>query len=169
MRALTGGGIAGLIGGVALWVWSGVASLLHGTSFWPVLKGTARPFFDPQRMSSSSFDFWPVVIGGAGHLIIAAGWGVFFALMFYGLSKGLTVFAGLFWGLVAWVTMYYVILPLVGLSQLVHAIPVGGAILSHLFFGLVLALGFLPFQRRWPRAWAPDRGPVGAHDVPLTP
>jgi hypothetical protein len=155
---------------VALWVWGGLLmSLRHGSSFWPVLKGTARPLFDPQRISSGAFDFWPVVIGALLHLAISAGWGVLFALMFYGLSRGLTVFAGLFWGLVVWVSMSYVLLPLLGLSQQVRLIPVGGAVLSHLWFGLVIALAFLPFQRKWPRSYAPNRPPVGAHDVPLTP
>jgi hypothetical protein len=133
-----------------------------------MFKGSALPLFGAHRVASTHFDFWPVLIGSVLHLAISAGWGVIFALMFYGLSRALTVFAGLFWGLVAWITMFYVVIPMVGASQVVRSIPVGGAILSHLWFGLVIALAFLPFQRRWPSAHAPDRSLHFGRDVPLT-
>jgi hypothetical protein len=167
-RTIAGGAIAGLVGGMASFVWNGLAHLRQDLS-WPAFRFEGLPFFDPQKIMSRGFDFWPVLIGTLTHLAISAAWGVLFALMFRGLSRGLTVLAGLFWGLVVWVCMFYVVLPFAGLPQVVRSMPVGAAIMSHLFFGLFVGLGFLPFQRRRPtRRFAGERHPLGMRKAPST-
>jgi hypothetical protein len=42
--------------------------------------------------------------------------------------------------------MYYAVLPLAGLAEHARAVPIPQAVLSHVVFGLAVALGFLPFQ-----------------------
>jgi hypothetical protein len=166
-RAISGGAIAGLIGGMASFVWNGVANLRQGMS-WPAFRVNGLPFFDPQRIMARGFEFWPDTIGTLTHLAISAVWGILFGLMFRGLSRGLTVLAGLFWGLVVWVCMFYVVLPFAGLPQVVRAMPVGAAILAHLFFGLFVGLGYLPFQRRRRPKQAAGRQTSGLRKVPST-
>ncbi len=168
LRALRGGVVAGLVGGIALWAWNAFWNVTQQGVFWPTFKGAAAPFLSSERIMSPGFDAGAVVLGAVLHLLISALWGVGFALFFYGISRALTVLAGLFWGLIVWLTMYYVLLPMVGLSPMVRATPVWMAILTHLVFGLVVGLAFLPFQRSYPRIHAPQRA-VPAPREPVTP
>jgi len=69
-----------------------------------------------------------------------------FGALIYGQTRGTTLAAGVAWGLVVWVVMGYLVLPIVGLGAMVASQPIGPAIFGHLIFGLVLAVAFLPFQ-----------------------
>jgi hypothetical protein len=73
------------------------------------------------------------------------------------MSRGATIALGVAWGLVVWLGMYYVVLPLVGLGDMVRATPVGMAVLSHLVFGLGVGLGFAPYQPRVPHGGRLER------------
>ncbi|MGA9523261.1 MAG: hypothetical protein WBV82_17465 [Myxococcaceae bacterium] len=168
IRAIGGGVVAGLVGGIALWALSAFWSVTQQGAFWPVFKGAAAPFLGSERITSPGFDAEAVALGAVVHLLISAGWGLAFALFFYGVARALTVGAGLFWGLMVWLSMYYVLLPMVGLSQMVRTTPVWMAIVTHLFFGLVVGLAFLPFQRTYPRIHAPQRAPPVGRE-PVTP
>ena len=67
-----------------------------------------------------------------------------------------TVLAGALWGIVVWLAMFYVVLPVAGAGVVARGAPIGGAVTGHLIFGLALGIGFLPFQRRQPerlRKW----------------
>ncbi len=167
-RAVWGGVLAGLAAGVALWVWNAFWNLTQQGVFWPTFKGSALPFLGGERVMDPGFDAGAVLLGAVLHLLISAGWGALFALIFFGIPRALTVLAGLFWGLIVWLGMYYVLLPLMGLSAVVRATPVGMAILTHLVFGLILGLAFLPFQRQYPRVHKPERLAM-PHREPVTP
>jgi uncharacterized membrane protein YagU involved in acid resistance len=150
-HALGGGVVAGLVGGAALALVMLIAALIQGHDIWIGMKGAAAPFLH-ERAMQPGFDATAVALGVVCHFAVSIVWGVLFAAVWYGLSRGVTIGAGAVWGIVVWLAMYYVVLPVAGLSQMAHETPVGMAILSHLIFGLVVAVSFLPYQRTRPRA-----------------
>lgn len=155
---LRGGVVAGIVGGIAVSVWLVALNVAQGGDVWPVLKGAGLPFLG-ERAASPGYDAVAVAVGLACHFAVSIGWGLSFAAFFRGLSREVTMVAGAFWGLVVWVAMYYVVLPLVGGAAVVENTPVWAAIVSHLIFGIGLAFGYLPFQRP---ARAEIGGDVGA-------
>lgn len=149
--AVVGGVVAGCVGALFNDLMMIVAGLVKGEDFWGHMKFAAFPFLH-QRATLPGFDGAAVLAGVLCNFLISVTWGVLFGLLVYGLARGLTVVAGLFWGLVVWIGMFYVVLPAVGLAEATSSTPVGQAILTHVAFGLVLALAFLPFQARHARA-----------------
>jgi hypothetical protein len=141
--------VAGLVSGGLLTVMMTVMSALRGKDIWFGMKGTAAPFLG-ERAMIPGFDPIAVPVGVALHLFISIGWALGFAALFYGLSKKATLLAGALWGVVVWLGMYYVVLPLVGLASMRAGAPIERVIAYHHFFGVILALAFLPFQRRLP-------------------
>lgn len=142
---LEGGVVAGLIGGVLLALWIGVVRLASGLDLWPALKGPAYPFLG-DRVLQAGFDPTAVTVGIVVHFAVAVVWGLLFAVAFKGLTRAATMAAGVFWGLVTWVVMFYVVLPLIGAGEIVATTPVWQALVGHLAFGVGCAIGFLPFQ-----------------------
>ncbi|HUJ60626.1 MAG TPA: DUF6789 family protein [Kofleriaceae bacterium] len=157
-RAITGGVIAGLIGGAVLELYLLGIALLHGADVWPIVKAAAAPLLGA-RAQHGGFDLASVVIGLTCHFAVAIAWAVVFALMIYGISRPATVLAGIAWGVMVWAIMYIAVLPLLGLGQLASAAPTGRAVLAHMVYGLAIGVGFVPFQVREPLA--PMR-PLGA-------
>ena len=145
-RRLEGGFLAGLFGGVVLSVFLVFTSLLQSTGVWIPLKAASAPFFG-ERALAPGFELGVVLVGVLGHFAVAVTWGMLFGLAFYGASKAGALFFAALWGLVVWVGMYHMLLPLLGLSALVHAVPVELAILQHVVFGLAVGFGFLPTQQ----------------------
>jgi hypothetical protein len=143
---LHGGVIAGFAAGLALAVYLAVTSYIGGQGVWRVTKAAAYPLIG-RRALAPGFSAGPVLLGLVCHFAVSVLWGVLFAALFFGLSQRATVIAGAIWGLVAWLAMYYVVLPLVGAGMLNKG-PVVPAILAHLLFGLALGICFLPFQRQ---------------------
>ena len=121
-RTLGGGALAGLAAGLVMVLGAGASGLLRSS-------------------------MRPALVGLVVHFAIAAGWGALFGMLFYGLTRAATVATGLLWGLVVWLLMFYVVLPLAGMWQLVEDAPRGQVIVQHLVFGLTLSVAFLPFQR----------------------
>jgi hypothetical protein len=156
-RAIGGGIVAGLIAGAVMCVMLVIAAVEKGGNIWQPLKGAATPFLH-ERAMQPGLDV-PAIAAGLGcHFAIAAIWGALFGVLAYGLSRGLTVVAGAVWGIVVWIGMYYVVLPLAGMGDVPRHVPIAQAIISHVVFGLIVSFGFLPFQRTRPHAPA-----VGAH------
>ena len=145
-RGLGGGAVAGIIAGLVLAAFLTIMNVRHGQDVWVGLKGAALPFLGA-RVQQPGFDALAVLLGVVCHMAVSIGWGVLFGAIVYGFSKGLTVAAGAVWGIVVWLGMYYAVLPAVGAGDLPRHVPVVNAILSHVLFGLVLGIGFLPFQR----------------------
>lgn len=146
-HVLKGGAIAGVVGGLAIALIAILGNLAQGRGFWLGLKGASAVFLGPARASAPGFDPSAVLLGVVIHFGVAMFWGMLFALVVYGASRATTIAAGIGWGFVVWVGMYYVALPLVGLAQMARAVPVGAAIVEHVIFGVATALGFLPYQR----------------------
>jgi hypothetical protein len=148
IRALKGGIIAGLVSGAFMSVFLAVANAMQGRDVLHGLKFPGVPLLG-RRALEPGFDHVAIVVGQFAHLVVSMVWAVGFALLFFGLSRAMTLLAGVFWGLVVWIGMLYGALPLLGF-------PAGGrgsvamAIFEHVLFGVVLAAAFLPFQREVP-------------------
>ena len=156
-RALTRGTVAGVAAGIVLTLMMTLMSAAGSKDVWYGIKGAAAPFFGDRAMQPG-FDWLPVLVGLICHLVISAGWGALFALLIEGASRTVTAIAGVLWGIVVWIGMYYVVLPLVGLASMQHDAPVGRAIAFHLIFSVALTVAYLlyPFVFRrhggWPRS-----------------
>src|SRR5262245_42432993 len=114
--AARAGALSGLCAGLVLTAAMTGIALAHGTDVWVRLKGASAPFLDGRAMQPG-FDLLPVVLGLAFHLLVSAGWGLLFALLVDGLSRLATLAAGVAWGFVVWLGMYYAVLPSLGLSS----------------------------------------------------
>ncbi len=141
-----GGIVAGLVGGVVLSIALVATTIAHGGDVWMTLKGAGTPLLH-DRAIQPGFDRDAVLIGLGCHFGVSIIWGLLFSALFYGLPKSVTAVLGLVWGIVVWVAMYYLVLPLVGLGAMARSAPVGPVVILHLAFGLALGLAFLPFQR----------------------
>lgn len=150
--ALTGGVIAGAAGGIALLVVMLLVNLIGGRD---VVAGMKFPgaWLLRERAMEPGIDFLAIYVGLGSHFAVSIAWGAAFALLFYGLSRTLTVAAGLAWGIVVWLAMYYVVLPVVGLADATRSASLAMAVVQHLLFGAVVAVAFLPFQRELPRGF----------------
>lgn len=144
-RALRGGVVAGILGGIVISAFMLLMAALTGGDLWATMKGSGAPFLG-DRALAPGFDGPAVAVGLLGHFAVSVVWGVLFGLLCFGFSKGLTVLASLAWGIVVWLGMFYVLLPMLGLGRMVAGAPPGSAILEHLMFGLGVGVGFLPFQ-----------------------
>jgi hypothetical protein len=140
-----GGIVAGLVAGLVSSVLHAATALTTRTDVWAGVKGAAFPFVG-ERAMEPGFEPGLVVAGLVSHFFVSAVWGVLFAIAFKGLSRAGTVAAGFFWGVVVWVVMYYVVLPLVGADEITSNTPIWMALISHLAFGGAMGVAFLPFQ-----------------------
>ena len=160
-RGVGGGVVSGLVSGLVLAVYLTVMNVAQGGDLWIAAKGAALPFLG-ERVHQPGFDAAAVLLGVLCHMAISIGWGALFGAIVYGLSKGLTVLAGIAWGIVVWIGMYYAVLPLVGAGDFARSVPVSSAIVTHVLFGLVLGIAFLPYQRTVTRTTD-----LPTHHVPL--
>ena len=92
-----------------------------------------------------------VIVGIVCHLAISAIWGALFALVVEGWNRTMTALAGILWGFVVWIGMYYIVLPVVGLSSMQNDAPVGRAIAFHLMFSVVMTAVYLLYPVIFPR------------------
>ena len=143
-RAIAGGVIAGIIGGLlnALVAFLTVSA---GGDIWTAFKGAGAPFLG-ERSAEPGYDPFAVAVGFFGHYLVSIGWGVVFGLLVYGMDRAVTVLAGAAFGLIVWLGMYWVVLPLVGLGAMSAQGANGLTALLHVLFGLTLGIVFLPFQ-----------------------
>jgi len=145
-RTISGGIIAGLVAAAFLTLMMTVMSAARGTDIWFGMKGAAEPFL-AERAMQPGFDFFAVWLGLMCHAAVSVAWAVPFALLAEQLSPLATIGAGAAWGLVVWIGMFYVVLPLFGLGSMRHDAPISRAILYHVFFGVAVALAYLGYQR----------------------
>ena len=146
-RAVLGGVVAGIVGGVVIELFLLAGALSRGVDLWMMLKGAGGPFLGA-RAHQPGFDLFAILAGQAVHFAISIGWALLFTVFAYGMSKPLTLLFGAFWGIVVWLGMYDVVLPLAGMGDVAKHVPVGMAILNHVIFGLAVAIGLLPYQVR---------------------
>ena len=96
---------------------------------------------------SPGFDLPAVILGLGSHLVISTIWGMLFAMLFFDAGRAVTIVGGVLWGFVVWIGMYYVVLPVVGLSSMQSDAPVGRAIAFHLFFSSAMTAGYALYPR----------------------
>jgi hypothetical protein len=153
-HALGGGALAGVAAGLVLSVIMLLMSIARGDDVWMGMKVPAAPFLGEAAMQPG-FEAGPVLAGVASHFLVSIAWALPFALLVYGMSRAGTLWAGALWGVVVWIGMYYVVLPILGLGSLTEHAPAWLAILEHVLYGAVVAAAFLPFQRRAEHPSAP--------------
>ncbi len=112
---------------------------------WLAVKLPSLPLLEFRAMQLG-FDGLAVIVGVVIHLAVAVTWAVGFGLLFYGLSTSLTLATGLLWGLLVWVTMYDLVLPSIGASVIARMTSLRVSVVTHLVYGLTIAVAFLPFQ-----------------------
>jgi len=145
-RAAKGGVISGFLAGALLTVMMTVMSAANRSDVWYGMKGAAAPFL-ARRAMAPGFDLPAVLFGLGTHLAISIAWAVPFALLAYGLSRGATLAASVAWGIVVWLGMYWIVLPMAGLANMTIEAPIGRVVGYHVFFGLAVGAAFLLFQR----------------------
>lgn len=160
-RALGGGVVAGIVGGIVLSLIMAGMALASGGELWPALKGAGAPFLG-ERAFQPGFDPLAIVVGLSAHFAVSIFWGALFGALFFGLERPLTVLVGGIWGLVVWVGMHYVALPILGLGGGERNESV--VALTHVIFGLAIGIAFLPFQVPKIRHRGPHR-----YREPVTP
>jgi hypothetical protein len=146
-RAASGGALAGILSGIVLAIYLVVMSITEGGDMWQPLKGAGFPFLG-ERAFQPGFDLTAVLVGVGAHLGVSMIWGLLFGVLFYGASKLGTLVLGAAWGVVVWLVMYYLVLPIAGIANMPETVPLKEAVLSHVIFGVALAMAFLPYQRR---------------------
>src|SRR5262249_32782517 len=137
--------IAGLIGGIILSLFNVATSLAEGADIWLGAKLAGAPFLGERAMQPGG-DLLAIVVGGPSHFGVSMAWGALFGVFFGGMSAGATITAGLVWGFVVWLVMYYTLLPLLGLAQIANSVPIGQAIFEHVLFGVSVAVAFCEIQ-----------------------
>jgi uncharacterized membrane protein YagU involved in acid resistance len=155
-RAFGGGIVAGIVAGLVLAAYLVGMNVYEGKDIWLPIKGAGLPLLG-ERAAQPGFDLTAVAVGAGVHTGISIVWGLLFAMLFSGASRLGTVALGVVWGVVVWLVMHYLVLPMAGLTEMARSVPMREAVTSHIGFGVVLALAYLPFQR--PRG---DREPVVA-------
>lgn len=145
-QALRGGVIAGLSGGLVLTLFMIFMNLATGRDVWMGLKIAAFPFLGERTLLPGP-DTGAVLLGLLSHFLVAAIWGTIFGFLVFGLDRLSTIVLGVLFGIIVWLVMYYIVLPIVGAGALVRGAPVGMAVFQHLLFGVVVAAAFMPFQR----------------------
>jgi len=162
-RAVKGGVVAGIVGGVVLTVFMVLMNVMRGDDPYIPMKTAAYPFLGDTVFATGPA-VGPIALGLLTHLIVSIGWGIMFGVLFYGLSKVATLVVSLVWGVVVWLGMFWIVLPLAGAGEMARGGMQALAVLEHLLFGLSVGLGFLPFQRTRPRHVETTHG----HGIPAT-
>ncbi len=144
--ALRGGAVAGLVGGLTLGLFVLIVAIWQHGYLWVPFKFPAAPLLG-ERVLAPGFDPLAIVLGLLVHAVVSIGWGVAFAFLAYGLPRRTTLLAGALFGILVWIGMFYLVLPILDLSYLAAQVPVALAILEHVLFGFAAGAAFVSFQR----------------------
>lgn len=142
---IRGGLIAGLLAGAVLSLVMIAMNVFTGQDVWTGMKLSGYPFLREAALQPG-FEPVAVLVGLLCHVAVSAGWGMLFGMIAYRMSRPATIAFGVCWGIVVWLAMFYLVLPVVGAGELAHSVPMGFAVAEHVVFGVVLAFGFLPYQ-----------------------
>jgi hypothetical protein len=148
-RALGGGIVAGLIAGLVLSGAMAAMAANAGRDVWQGMKFAGYPFLG-ERATLPGPDDFAVIVGIASHLLVSITWGAIFGMLVYGARRPITLLEGALFGVIVWLGMDHLILPVFHVPM-DHPQPLAMQIVSHVVFGLLLAVAFLPFQHHVPR------------------
>ncbi|HVJ14317.1 MAG TPA: DUF6789 family protein [Polyangiaceae bacterium] len=144
--AARAGALSGLCAGLFLTLVMTATSLARDTDVWYGIKGASAPLLG-QRAMQPGFDLVPVLLGLGCHLLVSAGWGLLFGLLVDGLGRLATMVAGAAWSFVVWLAMFYVVLPVVGLSSMRLEVSLARAITFHVIYGFALGVAYVVVRR----------------------
>jgi len=155
---LARGALSGLSGGIVMVVFAFALGAIIKGDPWLILKLPAAPLLGIVALSVDS-SAQTLLVGASVHVIVSLFWGALFGFTFYGLKKGVTVIAGLLFGLAVWIPMYYAVLPIVGHQTITSLSPPMWVMVEHLVFGGVTGLVFAWVQRdfgkrRWDKSFS---------------
>lgn len=152
-RLLTTGAVGGLLGGMAMAMFSMLVAISRD-GFWSPVRGITSVVFGDEHYGGG-FDIWTVAVGAAGHMMNSVVLGILFALV-AGLvlartSPVATWMAGAVYGLAVWVVMVLVVAGGLQSSDLfVDSVPQWAWVVGHLMFGVIVAVAVTAVHR--PRA-----------------
>ncbi len=144
--SLIRGAIGGLIGGMAMAIFSMVVAISQD-GFWSPVRGITSVVFGDEHYGGG-FAFGSVVVGAMGHMMNSMVLGAVFALLVtlvLARAGSMTVLAaGMGFGLMVWLVMVPGLSATVQSSNLfADSIPAWAWIAGHLLFGLITAATLL--------------------------
>lgn len=141
--ALLPGAVGGLIGGMALAMFSMVVATSRD-GFWAPVRGITSVVFGDKHYGGG-FEFWPVVVGAAGHMMNSVVLGAVFAVLAGMLltraSTAVFAAAGAVFGLMVWAIMVGGVAQAAQSSDLfANSVPQWAWIAGHMMFGAITGL-----------------------------
>lgn len=142
-RLAVPGAVGGLIGGMAMAMFSMLVAISRD-GFWAPVRGITSVVFGDEHYGGG-FDFWTVAVGAAGHMMNSIVLGVVFAvlagLLLARSSSMASWMAGAVYGLAVWVIMVLVVAGGLQSSDLfADSVPQWAWVVGHLMFGVITAM-----------------------------
>jgi len=138
---------AGVVGGVVGAAWGLLMSPILGTDIVRETRLAAGPLLGVAALEPGNAPL-ALIVGAASHMLVSVAWGVVFALCCGGRSPGKILLAGAPFGVVVWIAMFNVVLPLFGATWVVSGFSAARAMTEHVVYGLGVALGLLLMRAR---------------------
>ncbi len=150
-RLLVPGAVGGLLGGMAMAMFSMLVAISRD-GFWSPVRGITSVVFGDQHYGGG-FDFWTVTVGAAGHMMNSVVLGAVFAvvasLLLARASALSTWMAGAVYGLAVWVAMVLIVAGGLQSSDLfAESVPQWAWVAGHLIFGVMTAMVVTAMRRR---------------------
>ena len=142
-QAIVTGAVAGLVGGVTIWVYEALVwvGVQHQMPLSGIPANATGLVFG--KAAQAGLGVWAYLVGTAIHFAFAIAWGVLFAFIwpFLRARRIEATLAALFYAVLAWVVMHLAIMA-VSTSHPNYADPnvIIGGFMSHFFFTIPLAL-----------------------------
>ena len=144
------GALVGVIGGVLMALFTILATATYlQMGFFTPLYAIAAPLIGRQTLLTSMmhggfyFALGPALLGLVIHLLWSAFWGMIFGLSAHRLhlTEGVAIISGLVYGLLVMLVMSFIVVPIVGASDLLQLVGTLSFIIANaLFYGLPLGL-----------------------------
>jgi len=138
---------AGIVGGVVSAAWGLLMSPILGTDLVRETRLAAGPLLGAAALAPGNASL-ALVVGGASHMAVSVAWGVVFALASRSRSPAATLAAGVPFGILVWIAMFHLVLPLLGAAWVVVSFSAARAMAEHVVYGLGVALGLLLMRSR---------------------
>lgn len=142
-RAVLAGGAGGLLGGMAMAMFSMFVAITRD-GFWAPVRGITSVVFG-DKYYGGGFDFWPVVAGVGGHMMNSVILGVLFAVLagvLFRRASAITIWmAGAVYGVMIWAVMVLGVAHVLQRSDLfADSVPQWAWIAGHVMFGAITGM-----------------------------